>query len=305
MRMSLFPVLLCGIMAGFSWGQTQDLPPETPVAKELSAEEMLNDREFVKLLGQMPDRFKLPDELSDSSQKLTGIANWPEINVPPPTPPRLLVTIVIQQLTQLDNVKRELLHDLRNAETCGYRAVRLMPNETDGYDIQTDFQSRRYVTTRSIFDWAIHGEGFFMLRKLQSPNAGESAIPDENDLLYYSRAGRFELTDDHKLCLKHRGKIYLLEPEIDYSTWRVVALDSWPFQLASIDHPEQLRRIDGVLFQMETGANQPELFSPNALPDTTLRPMEYEASNVDFEETLHTYRALHRLQSAMLEQLSQ
>jgi len=230
-----------------------------------------------------------------------------------------LTSIVVQTLAEIDSIKGMLLQDLRNAESPGYRATRIVPNaEGRGYEFQTDFQSRQYVSSRSKLDWAIHGDGFFVLRKLDEPfNKGKSESPDcietlyasysDNiDAIYYTRAGRFELTDDNKLCLKRYGEIYLLQPEQDISLWfgnkeHVEENGLWSI-IAYFDHPEQLRRIDGVLFQAESSGEKPKPTDNSSSAD--LRTQEYEASNVDVAETLQLYRALHRLQSAMLEQLS-
>jgi len=302
MKKALNFIALCFITTGFAWGQALELQPTQPADESPTIGEILNDREFVQIIGQMPGGVKLPQEPLIPS-KVVGIVDWSE---PSPTPLPLLVDLVVQPLSQIDSIKGMLLQDLRNAETPGYRATKIVSNAggQGGYDYQTDFQSRRYVSSRSKLDWAIHGEGFFVLRRQQPANVDESVIRDDDDSLYLTGLGRFELTDDHKLCYKRYGEIYLLQPEIDTSLLQDVSLDQWPLHLARIDNPEKLWRYDSVLFRINPDENNPEFFDPNQSTDTTIRPFEYEASNVDVAETLQLYRALHRMQTVMLEQLS-
>jgi flagellar basal body rod protein FlgG len=304
MRITLFHIILCGFAAGFTWGQTPGLPPETPASQPPTLEEIRNDAEFMRIFQQMPDVLKRTQEPS-VPPKIESIIDWPQQPVVPSQPASSLLTaIVAQQLAQLDGIKSVLLNDLQNAETIGYRAAKLVPNATGGYEVQTDFQSRRYVASDSKIHWAIHGDGFFVLRMLQ-PAETEEAMPPDIEDIYYTRAGRFELTDDNTLCLKHRGEVYLLQPEQEISSWfgnkeRVEDNGVWPI-IVRFDNPKTLRRVDGVLFQAEPGGENPQPTEPFT---ATLRSQEYEASNVDVAETLHLYRALHRMQSAMLEQLS-
>ena len=308
MKKALNFIALCFIMAGSTWGQTLESPPEIPADQPPTIEEIRNDAGFMRLIQQMPGGLLLSQESSNPS-KVTSVVDWPQQSVVQSQSSQTLLTaFVVQPLMEIDGIKSMLLQNLRNAETPGYRAMRIVPNAEGvgrGYDYQTDFQSRRYVSSRSKSDWAIHGEGFFMLRRLQPSDADESVTRDDDDSLFFTRLGRFELTDDHKLCYKRYGEIYLLQPEIDTSLLQDVSLEHWPMQLARIDSPEKLWRFDNVLFRANPDEIQPELFDPNQTADATLRPMEYEASNVDVAETLQLYRALHRLQSAMLEQLSQ
>jgi len=316
MKKTLFFIVLNFCWANFVWGQTQESLSEIPADPPLTIGEIRNDARFMRLIQQMPGSLKLSQEPSNPSN-VVGVVDWPE---PSQTPSPLLTSIVVQTLAEIDSFKGMLLQDLRNAETPGYRAMKVMPNAEvfgRGFDYQTDFQSRRYVPSRSKFDWAIHGEGFFVLRKLDEPfNKGRSESPDcietlyasysDNiDAIYYTRAGRFELTDDNKLCLKRYGEIYLLQPEQDISLWfgnkELVEENGLWSIIANFDHPERLPRIDGVLFQAEPDGEKPKPTEPFR---ANLRSQEYEASNVDVAETLQLYRALHRLQSAMLEQLS-
>ena len=278
--------VLCVIIVGSVRGQTPELELPTVIAGDTpSIEEMLNTPGFAMIYEQL------------HGQKLSRDTLLPPhaITEVPAALPQMLPGIAVQQLEQLDNHKSMLLRDLRNAGTCGYRAAKLA---ADG-EVHTDFQSRRYVPSRSRFDLAIHGDGFFMLHK-QGP------FPLRNDMdsfyaeiIYFTRAGRFELTDDRKLCLKHHGETYLLQPEIEIPLG--ADLNEMEWQLARFDRPEQLLRIDGVLFQVHPSGEKPELFHPTALSGTTISTHEYEASNVDVAETFKVYRTLHKMQSAILD----
>jgi len=305
MKEALNFIALSFILTGYAWGQTLELPPEVPACQP-TIEEIRSDLEFMRLFQQMPGGLKLSQEPL-SPPTIVGTVDWPQLPVATQeSQSSLLVAIIVQPLAEIDGIKGMLLQDLRNAETPGYRGTKIVPiaeGQGRGYDYQTDFQSRRYVPSRSNLDWAIHGEGFFMLRRLQPADADESVARDDDDSLFFTRLGRFELTDDHKLCYKRYGEIYLLQPEIDISLLQDVSLDQWPMQLARIDSPEKLWRFDGVLFRANPDEKKPELFAPNRSADTILRQMEYEASNVDVAETLQLYRALHRMQSAMLEEI--
>ena len=317
MKKILFFIVLGFTVGNSAWGQTLEWQPVPSADESPTIEEIRNDAGFMSLLRQMPNALHLSQEPFIPSTVELMVDHSQKSVVPSQFPSSLLTAIVVQQLAQLDNCKRELLLNLHNAETFGYRAARLEPNEDCGYEVKTDFQSRRYVSSHSKLDWAIHGDGFFVLRKPGEPfNTGEPELPENIDALYssysintdriyYTRAGRFELTEDNKLCLKHRGEVYLLQPEQDISLWfgnKELVEDNGAWSIiANFDRPERLRRIDGVLFQAEPDGEKPK---PNEPFSANLRSQEYEASNVDVAETLHLYRALHRLQSAMLEQLS-
>ena len=298
MKKPLFVIGLHTIIMGIACGQTLDgLPPK--MSDDLpEIDEMLNDAEFIQLYEQMSGH-KLTRDTLFPSQAAMEFPNAPPMFVPPQNPSRLLIDIAVQQLVQLDGHKSVQLQNLHNAETCGYRAAKFA---SEDFDRQTDFESRRYVPSSSRYDWAIHGDGFFVLRKQREPSdADESTQPDESDM-YYTRAGRFELTDDDKLCLKHDGETYLLQPEKEYLTFSDLFEPAW--QLARFKHPERLWRIDGVLFRVEADGEMPVMVSSSEASGTTIHTQEYEASNVDFAETWQVYRALHKMQSAILESVA-
>ncbi|MCL2622675.1 MAG: hypothetical protein FWD31_03320 [Planctomycetaceae bacterium] len=295
MKKLFFVIVLCSLATGFVVGQTPELLPWEISDDKPDIDVILRDKEFVRLYEQMSGQklsrdALLPTQLS--SQPVAEVFNVAPMSVPKQDASRQLVDIAMQQLAQLDCRKSLLIQNLRNAETCGYRAVK--PSSADAGP-QTDFESRRYVSSPSCFHWAIHGDGFFVLRKLREE-------PSDADDLFYTRAGRFGPTDDRKLCLKHDGETYLLQPEVEIAS-AVDERDVSAWQLARFACPERLHRIDGVLFQREAehDGEEPEWFHPSEASGTTIRIREYEASNVDFNETVQIYRALHRMQSAILE----
>ncbi len=322
MKKMIFSIAICFLMSEIALGQTPDLPALTlPQTSDdaPSMEEMRGNAEFMqiyKMRGGLIPAFEpaLPPQNDNAPgiPPLVAPSHGPLDSSPSPT----VSAVAVRQLAQLDRDKRLLLDDLQNAETCGYRAARFV--STADRDVQTAFQSGQYVPSSSWFHWAIHGDGFFVLRKRSTPADGDaSPNPTDTEPLYYTRAGRFELTDDRKLALKHHGETYLLQPEIeipplvgDYD-FRAGQLhitlpggdqkDLGEWQLARFDHPGHLCRVDGVLFQAEPIGEKPTMFTPTETSGTTVRSREYEASNVDFKETLRDYRTLHQMQSAILE----
>lgn len=339
---------------------SQELPEILQKTDAGDLDKALNDAGFVRLYEQMTGRTLSRETLSSPGNSALPFNSSPgtenSLRFPPEQTPqhsllspdsaqaitplsqnplKLHTAIVTQQLGQLEQIKTLLLNDLRHAETCGYHAIELVPRQTgmgdfspqttqeiiSRFDVQTAMRARKYVPSHSNFDWAIHGEGFFVLRK-QPKESDATESPKDDEPLYYTRAGRFELTADRKLALKHGGETYLLQPEIDVpplfgneefrkrqandtqpsDDWHC-SPESW--QLAHFDRPERLQRIDGVLFAAEPDGETPELFHPVALSGTTVHMQQYEASNVDFTETLAVYRALHHMQSAILNTLAQ
>jgi hypothetical protein len=301
MRKPLIIIILYSVITCSAWCQTPELPEGFDKLPEIG--EILNDAEFVQFYEQRHGRRLSRDTLLPLPT-VTEVPNQPpqtDAKAASQNPSRMLLGIVTQQLAQLDSVKSVLLEDLRNAETCGYRAMGSM-SVYGG--MHTDFQAGQYVSSKSDLDWAIHGDGFFVLRKLGQPiDANESSEDDETNT-YYTRAGRFERTDDGKLYLKHQGETFLLQPEIGITFLGDFNDASW--QLAQFDRPERLWRLNGVLFQMAPDGEKPEmtlgLFHFNSTEyRTTIRTREYEASNVDVAESLRVYRALLKLQSAILD----
>lgn len=308
-----FAVFFCPIAVG------QDLPLPPQDAERPPLSEMMKDEDFVRFYEQMTGQ-KLSDVAVSPNQMTREPVDWDislQDNMEPIKKlPRLQNVIAVQQLSRLDQIKSEVLNDLCHAETCGYHGIGGM--SADG-DVQTDFQSRRYVTTDRPFDWAIHGDGFFILRLKERPATEDLSAAKPAPYFYYTRAGRFELTDDRKLCLKHNGETYLLQPEIeileqsgtfDIRDGRLIVTQAdgsitelSELQLTYFDQPEQLNRIDGILFFAERHGKWPVSLKLCDTSSTTVRSREYEASNVDFAKTLAVYRALHRLQTAILETL--
>ena len=275
-----------------AWCQSPELPEGFDQLPEM--DEILNDTGFLQVYEQMRGQRLTRDTLLPPLSPIEAVTEFSTQN-----PPQMLLDIAVQQLAQLDNHKSLLLHDLRHAGTCGYRAVRIATNG----ESQTDFQVGHYVPSKSDFDWAIHGEGFFILHKLGQSSDSHEPTEEETRNMYYTRAGRFDVTEDGKLCLKHDGETYLLQPETVISADFDLNEVSWP--LVRFDRPERLQRIDGVLFQEEPGERpvleEIGLFEPISLSGTTIRSREYETSNVDFEATLQIYRMLHKMQSAILD----
>ena len=301
----------------------QEIPPPVYTADESAQkpdlQEILKDKEFVKLYENMTGQ-KIPSEVPpDPVVPLSSDnAAFPGMPVPPQLPPdaAMLQQVILAQLSQMDRLKSVILNDLRNAETCGYHGVKLVPQEpnvaddqmiTSSYEVQTAVLPQRYVTTDRNFDWAIEGDGFFVLHKLPKPS--DKAVTRSNFIppRYYTRAGQFELTDDHKLVLKHGGETYslLTEVEIEASKQTVVVTNLSELRLAHFQFPERLQRIDGVIFAIAPGDEQPVLLAPNEASGSTVRTRQYEASNVNFAESLALYRTLHRMQTAMLDALTQ
>ena len=307
MKKTLVFNIICSMMVGFTWGQSQELPilpPEQPMQVIPQIHEITEDKDFMEIYGQM-SRQRFPDTSLLTPSQLPAYAVGeapacaPPVATPLQPPSQQLMDFALQQLEQLDRHKNVLLNDLRNAGTCGYHAAKF---ESVYAGLQSGFGSRRYVPTSSRFDWAIHGDGFFVLRRQREESvADEAAQPDENDT-YFTRAGRFELTDDRKLCLKRNGDTFLLQPELEVDVF--ADLDATKCQIVRFTHPERLWRIDGVLFMAEHNGEKPELFSPFKSFGTTIHTQEYEASNVDVAETWQIYRALHKMQSAILDSVA-
>ena len=287
---------------------------DEPVQKP-DLQEILKDKEFVKLYENMTGQ-KLPSQVPPEP-----IVSLFSDNVLPAMVQELTqgqTAFVLEQLNQLDRLKSVILNDLLNAETCGYHGVKLVPQVpnvaddktiTTSFEIQTAVLPRRYVTTERNFDWAIEGDGFFVLRKLLKPSDKARLVPNIviPPPVYYTRAGQFELTDDHKLVLKHGGETYslLTEVEIEASKQTVVVTNLSELRLAHFQFPERLQRVDGVIFAIAPGGEQPVLSAPNVASGSTVRTRQYEASNVNFAESLALYRTLHRMQTAMLDALIQ
>ena len=303
----------------------QEIPPPIFPADESAQrpdlQEILKDKEFVKLYENITGQ-KLPSEIMPEPivPLFSGNAAFPGMPVPSQLPldAAMLQQVALTQLNQLDRLKSVILNDLRNAETCGYHGVKLMPQEpnvvdgqtiTSSYVVQTAVLPRRYITTDRNFDLAIEGDGFFVLRKLLKPS--DRARPVPNIVIpppvYYTRAGQFELADDHKLVLKHGGETYLLLAEAEIKTPKQIVgtTNLSELRLAHFQFPERLQRVDGVIFAVVPGGEQPVLLAPNEASGSTVRTRQYEASNVNFAESLALYRTLHRMQTAMLDALTQ
>jgi len=299
-KTSLF-IVLCFIVISPTNGQTPEFPPEQPV-NPLTMDEILNDKAFMEIYRQRASSdtsIFQPPLVPDLPSFFVPPVTPSPVSVPPQPPSRQLMDFALQQLEQLDRHKNVLLNDLRNAETCGYHATKF---ESAYASLQSDFRSRRYVPSSSRLDWAIHGDGFFVLRRQrEEADADEATHSYDYDTLY-TRAGRFELTDDRKLCLKRNGDTFLLQPETEVAIF--ADSDTTKCQLARFTHPERLWRIDGVVFMAEHNGEKPEMFSPSEASGTTICTQEYEASNVDVAETLQVYRALHKMQSVVLDSVA-
>ena len=321
------------ILLNLSMIFAQEIPPIFPAdesAQRPDLQEILKDKEFVRLYENMTGQ-KLPSEVPSepivpfsSDNVFPGMPLWP--NMPTQSPPVTAMlqelpqgqtAFVLEQLNQLDRLKSVILNDLRNAETCGYHGVKLVPKIsiaddqsayaqiiTMSYEIQTAVLPRRYVTTERNFDWAIEGDGFFVLR-LPPKVSEHTGIKIGDEKIFFTRAGQFELTQDRKLVLKHGGEVYLLQPEIEIPEQSDATINPDKLQLAHFQFPERLQRIDGVIFTIVPGGEKPVLSAPNETSGSVIRTRQYEASNVNFAESLALYRTLHHMQTAMLDALTQ
>ncbi|MCL2117262.1 MAG: hypothetical protein FWH27_02430, partial [Planctomycetaceae bacterium] len=167
MRKPFMIIVLYAIISS-AWCQSPELPEGFDQLPEM--DEILNDTGFLQVYEQMRGQRLTRDTLLPSLSPMEAVTEVYSQNPPP-----MLLDIAVQQLAQLDNHKSLLLHDLRHAGTCGYRAVRIA---ADG-ESQTDFQAGHYVPSKSDLDWAIHGEGFFVLHKQEQ--SADSHEPTEED----------------------------------------------------------------------------------------------------------------------------
>jgi len=311
MLASLF--ILLNLLAIYAQETSSPVYTADESAQKPDLQEILKDKEFVKLYENITGQ-KLPSEVPPEP-----VAPLFSDNALPTMVQELTqgqTAFVLEQLNQLDRLKSVILNDLRNAETCGYHGVKLVPQVpnvadsraiTSSYEVQTAVLPRRYVTTERNFDLAIEGDGFFVLRKLLKPSDKARLVPNIviPPPVYYTRAGQFELTQDRKLVLKHGEEVYLLQSEIEIPEQSDAAINTDKLLLAHFQFPERLQRVDGVIFAIAPGGEQPVLLAPNEDSGSVVHTRQYEASNVNFTESLALYRTLHRIQTAMFDALTQ
>ena len=321
-----FFALICVLILSCPILLAQESPPAETVEAEHQTRdinEILNDREFVRLYEQMTGQRLspgtqagvgtpfVPDSVSEQSPWSIDTFQSPPVSASSQGQSVLWASdsvqslIATQQLKQLEYTKSLILNDLQNVKTCGYRGIKFvsLTSETN-LESQTDFQSRQYTASPDNLHWAIHGNGFFVLRKVPKPS-DETATGNHFAIsaLYYTRAGQFELTQERKLAMKRGGETYLLQPETEIPEQIDATINF--VQLAHFQFPERLQRIDGVIFAVAPGGETPVLSTPNEASGGTIRTQQYEAANVDFAKSLSEYKALHRMQSAILDTLAQ
>jgi hypothetical protein len=119
----------------------------------------------------------------------------------------IILLSVVTVFGEIDSSYRELVYDLANAATYGYKGLSLDRADPVYFDplLQGEF-----AYTDRMLDFAINGKGFF---KVIDPKTGEA---------YFSRNGRFHTSNNNSLVTTEG---YILQPEIRIENDEIIEVD--------------------------------------------------------------------------------